>query len=74
VFSLREGPWKYIEGKPAAGSAGKGKKKAGPAEPAPQLYNLAEDPAETKDLAALQPEVLKRLAQQLETVRNRPQP
>jgi arylsulfatase A-like enzyme len=74
VFSLREGPWKYIEGKPAAGPAGKGKKKAGPAEPAPQLYNLAEDPAETKDLAALQPEVLKRLAQQLETLRSRPQP
>jgi arylsulfatase A-like enzyme len=74
VFSLREGPWKYIEGKPAASPAGKGKKKAGPATFTPQLYNLVEDPAETKDLAALHPAVLKRLAQQLETLRNRPPP
>jgi arylsulfatase A len=73
VFSLREGPWKYVEGKPAPAPAGKGKKKQVESTFTPQLYNLAEDPAETKDLAAFHPDVLKRLAQQLETLRSRPQ-
>ncbi len=47
---MREGSWKLIL---APGSGGKGKHD--PAQPA-QLYNLAEDLGETKNLAAEQPE------------------
>ncbi len=60
-------PGKLIEGKPAPGPAGK--KKA--AEFPPQLYNLTEDPGETKDLAAVHPDVLKRLAARLDIQRHR---
>lgn len=57
--SLRSGPWKWIEGRepllfqvPRAGTY--------PAkdEPAGQLYNLADDPAETRNLAAERPEIV----------------
>ena len=60
--SLRSGPWKWIEGrerlqwaKPDSGTY--------PAKDAPpgQLYHLADDPHETKDLAATRPEIVAEL-------------
>lgn len=56
-FALRQGDWKYIEG---VGGGGFGwnprDAEPKPGEPAGQLYNLAEDPAESNNLYATQPE------------------
>ena len=65
VFAIRQGPWKWIEGKhsiprPLPIRA---------AEYKPQLYNLAEDPSEQHDVAQSNPEVVKRLSKLLEQYR-----
>ncbi len=57
VFAIRRGPWKWIEGVPAAGGP-----RAPPDQRRPQLYHLAEDPAETRDVAADHPDVARELA------------
>ncbi len=57
VYAIRKGPWKWIEGVPAAGI----KRKASPEFKA-QLYNTQEDPAETRDVTAQNPEVVKELS------------
>jgi arylsulfatase A-like enzyme len=65
VFALRQGPWKWIEGKPVL--------RQPPiiraTEFKPQLYNLDEDPAEQNDVAQRYPEVAERLAQLLDQYR-----
>lgn len=70
-FGIRKGPWKLITG---PGGYGRGPKPAKPAEP--QLINLADDPAETKNAAAEHPEIVKELreilAQQQSAGRSRP--
>jgi arylsulfatase A-like enzyme len=72
VLSLRQGPWKLIE-------PGKGPKvqlntntETGQA-PEIQLYNLAEDLGETKNVAALHPIRVREMYDLLESVRRRPQ-
>lgn len=57
-LALRQGSWKFI--------SGQGKPKAAPDEP--QLYNLATDLAETKNLAKENPEKLKELSALLQRV------
>jgi arylsulfatase A len=68
--SIRSGPWKWVDGrepvafyKPELGVV--------PPEgtPAGQLYNLADDPAETVNLAASRPDVAERLRQELARIR-----
>ncbi|MFA6544906.1 MAG: arylsulfatase [Limisphaerales bacterium] len=69
VFAIRKGPWKWIEGvpvdeiKPAA-------RKAGASQFRPQLYNTHDDPAETKDVSAQHPEVVKELGALLNRYRD----
>jgi arylsulfatase A-like enzyme len=65
VFAIRQGPWKWIEGK----SARQPPLAARAAECQPQLYNLDDDPAEQKDLSEQHPEVAKRLAKLLDQYR-----
>lgn len=67
--SVRSGPWKWIDGrerlqwaKPESGTY------PGKDEPSGQLYNLAEDPHETKNLAAARPEIVAELKATLATV------
>ena len=55
-FGIRQGPWKLLTG---AGGYGRGPKPDKPAEP--QLFNLADDPAETKNVAAEHPEIVQQL-------------
>ena len=68
VLSLRQGPWKLIE-------AGKGPKKNANTntelgnDSKPQLYNLAEDPGETKNLAAMRADKLAEMQALLEKIR-----
>lgn len=67
-LAIREGGWKLIATLPRpAGKAGPQGKAAEPSEP--ELYNLEDDPAETKNMHAAQPEVVARLAMLLEKYR-----
>ncbi len=68
--SFRSGPWKWIDGrerlqwaKPDSGTY--------PAkdEPPDQLYNLADDPHETKNLAAARPEIVAEMKATLAAIR-----
>ena len=65
VFAIRKGPWKWIEGEPVD-EIKPGARKAHADEYHAQLYNTAEDPAETKDLSAEHPEIVKELKALLE--------
>ncbi len=58
-LALRAGDWKYIP--PHKGSAAFKEMRSGNL-PQPQLYQLTEDPAETRNLASGNPEKLKELA------------
>lgn len=65
VFAIRQGPWKYIEGKASARVVPAERKMEATA----QLFNLHSDPKETTDLLASRPEVAARLRDRLETLR-----
>jgi arylsulfatase A-like enzyme len=68
-FGLVSGDWKYISpGSGGYGKAAKGENK-GKAAAEPQLYNLASDPAEEKNLAASQPAKLKAMQELLGKIR-----
>jgi len=69
VFAIRRGPWKYIEGIPVD-EIKPGARKARADEYRSQLYNLADDPAETKDVSAQNPGVVKELAALLDRYRD----
>lgn len=59
-FAIRQGPWKLCL---CAGSGGWSK---GGGNDAPQLYDLATDPAESVNCASTHPEVVARLARLLD--------
>ncbi|WP_395752623.1 arylsulfatase [Prosthecobacter sp.] len=61
VFAIRKGPWKWIEGIPVS-DIKIGPRKAHATQFKPQLYNVKEDPAETTDVSAQHPEVVKELS------------
>ena len=61
VFAIRTGPWKWIEGIPVS-DIKLGARKAHATQFKPQLYNVKEDPAETTDVSAQNPEVVKELS------------
>ena len=65
LLSIREGPWKLIDGQ---GGGGYRDGKARPGEP-PQLYDLSQDLAETTDLYAQHPEIADRLRQRLHEIK-----
>ena len=69
VFAIRKGPWKWIEGIPAEGVK-PGARKARAGEHKPQLYNLHNDPGETRDVSAEHPEVVEELSALLDRYRN----
>ena len=70
VFAIRQGKWKLI---PALGSGGLTKPQTAepnPGEPAGQLYDMENDPAETKNLWSQHPDVVERLTALLEKYKN----
>ena len=69
VFAIRQGPWKWIEGVPVD-EIKPGARKAHADEYHAQLYNTHDDPAETKDVAAEHPEIVKELTALLNRYRN----
>jgi arylsulfatase A-like enzyme len=68
ALSLRSGQWKYIE----PGKGAKVNKNTNTElgnDPAPQLYNLASDPGETRNLATLYPSRVTQMAARLEQIK-----
>jgi hypothetical protein len=68
ALSLRQGAWKYIEPGRAPKLQVNTNTETG-ADPAPQLYNLAVDLGETKNVAAEQPNRVKQMAALLQQIR-----
>ncbi|MEN9361303.1 MAG: hypothetical protein RL095_2838 [Verrucomicrobiota bacterium] len=64
--TLRVGEWKLIPG------GGKKKGRSGSA-PGAQLFNLAADPGETKDLSAAHPDKVKEMMERFEQLKSQPQ-
>jgi len=71
-LAIRKGPWKLIPGNVGGGYA-KAKAKGEAKGPAagPQLFNLADDLAETKNVAADHPEIVKELSALLDEIRTK---
>jgi arylsulfatase A-like enzyme len=67
-LSLRQGQWKYIEPGRAPKIQVNTNTETG-ADPAPQLYNLAVDPGETRNVAADHPDKVKQMAALLQRIR-----
>jgi arylsulfatase A-like enzyme len=66
-FTVRRGPWKLIPFRGSGGfSAPKLIRDVPPGEPQGQLYNLTEDPAETKNVYAEHPKIVAELTELLE--------
>jgi arylsulfatase A-like enzyme len=77
LVALRKGAWKLMPSVELLGRKGKAAKnesnpadKSGRPDDAPQLYNLAEDLSETKDVAAEHPEMVRALKAKLNQLRN----
>ncbi len=66
-FAIREGPWKYVEGKASPTV----RRVSRPDELGAQLYNLRDDPAEHENRIGARPEIAERLANLLETYRDK---
>lgn len=77
MFAIREGPWKLILGQGGGGFRWVNQP-ADPDKPRNQLYNLADDPGETKNLVGTQPQIEARLRSLLREIqfsgRSRPSP
>jgi len=69
LFALRSGDWKLIEGLGSGGFTPPRTEPPQPGGPEGQLYNLAEDPQETRNLWQRRPEVVARLKATLDRTR-----
>ncbi|MCF6283800.1 MAG: arylsulfatase [Candidatus Hydrogenedentes bacterium] len=58
MFAIRQGDWKFIDGKGSGGWSGKGAAGAPPV----QLFNLAKDPREEHNLQEQHPDIVQRLS------------
>ncbi len=66
-LAIRQGDWKLI---PSGGTAGyAAAKQTGKAARGPELYNLANDPSETKNLASEEPDRVAKMTDRLRTIR-----
>lgn len=71
TFAIRRGDWKLIEGNLASGGFSKPNKITPKADgPQGQLYNLADDPKESKNLWMDEPEKVKELLAELNAIRD----
>lgn len=68
-FAIRQGPWKMAPKRGSGGFTRAREVTPKPGEPVGQLYNLVEDPQETKNVWLENPEVVERLSKLLATVR-----
>jgi arylsulfatase A len=68
-LTIRQGPWKLIPKLGSGGFTKPAEEKPKEGDPAGQLYNLTDDPGETKNLYADKPDIVKLLAGLLEQYR-----
>jgi hypothetical protein len=68
VYAIRQGPWKWIEGKPSRRLA---ENQSGNDQFRPQLFHLDSDPGETTDVSRQHPDVVRRLSRWLNKQRER---
>ena len=68
VFAIRKGPWKLILGRGSGGFSRPRKITPKPGEAKGQLYNLADDPSETKNLWLEKRDVVQRLTALLKSI------
>lgn len=68
LMTVREGDWKLIDGLGSGGFSQPRRVQPGPGDPEGQLYNLSEDPGETKNLYAEHPAVVERLRKNLQLI------
>lgn len=66
LFAIRKGPWKLALGRGSGGFTEPISIQPAPGEPTGELYNLADDPAETRNLWAAQPKIVQELNALLE--------
>ncbi|MCA9020151.1 MAG: sulfatase-like hydrolase/transferase, partial [Planctomycetaceae bacterium] len=69
-FSVRQGPWKMVPKRGSGGFTRAREVKPAAGEPTGQLYNLKQDPSETRNVWNEHPDVVKRLSAILEKVQN----
>lgn len=69
MFSIRQGPWKLILGLGSGGFSKPRDVKPAPGRPGGQLYNMADDPAETQNLWRTKPDIVERLTALLASYR-----
>jgi arylsulfatase A-like enzyme len=69
-LAIRQGPWKYIPDLDTANGWQSVARKAGAAPAGPGLFNLTDDPGETKNLTRKHPEIAERLAELLKKVKS----
>lgn len=70
VFAIRQGPWKLIEHRGSGGFSQPRDLDPTAGGPPGQLYDLKDDPAETRNLYDEEPQVVERLTKLLDTIRN----
>ncbi len=68
VATIRQGAWKLIQGLGSGGFSQPRRVQATPDGPKGQLYDLADDPGETKNLYLEKPEIVRRLNSELERI------
>lgn len=68
LYALREGDWKFVDGRGSGGFTQPAKVTPGPGEPTGELYHLTEDPREGRNLFAERPEVVARMRQRLQAI------
>ncbi len=69
MMSIRSGNWKFIDGLGSGGFSKPGRIEPDAGQPAGQLYDLETDPAESRNLYADYPEVVTRLSNEMQQVR-----
>ncbi|QDT11747.1 Arylsulfatase precursor [Planctomycetes bacterium K23_9] len=70
LMTIRQGAWKLIDGLGSSGFSHPKRIKAGPSDPAGQLYNLANDLGETKNVYHDHPDLVRQLQQKLSEIRD----
>ena len=71
LMTIRKGDWKLIEGLGSGGFSKPSKIKPRPGDPRAQLYNLKDDLAESVNLYADKPAIVKQLTDEMNSIRQR---
>jgi arylsulfatase A len=71
MFSVRQGPWKLVLGLGSGGFSDPRHEDPQPGGPQGQLYNLDDDPAETRNLWSAQPDKVAEMTALLESISGR---